>query len=94
MIDKPISCEVCRIGCCQSVKVPYLYWVDDQVMIMPNSPALACDICGQVQFEPAFLAYIEGVLQELESSLEIRRSAGSPVQAKGSMNWLAARGGR
>lgn len=91
MSNETRSCEVCRIGHCQPVKAPYLYWVDDQMMVMPNSPALACDICGQVQFEPAFLIHIERLLQELESSLEIRRATRLPVQIDGQVNWLSSR---
>lgn len=94
MTHETRSCEVCRIGHCQSIKAPYLYWVDDQMMVMPNSPALACDICGQVQFEPAFLVNIERLLQELESSLEIRRAARLPVQVGDPVNWLSPRSDR
>jgi YgiT-type zinc finger domain-containing protein len=92
MTNKIRNCDVCHIGHYQSVKAPYLYWVDDQMMIMPNSPALACDICGQVQFEPAFLAHIERLLQELESSLEIRRGTKFPVQVGDPVSWLPSRG--
>ena len=80
MNDDKVTCDVCRIGRCQLTKAPYLYWVDDQVMVMPNSPALACDICGHVHFEPSFLVLIEGLLQELESSMEMRRAAQTRIE--------------
>ncbi|MBE2219901.1 MAG: hypothetical protein IAF02_00075 [Anaerolineae bacterium] len=73
------------------MKAPYLYWVDDQMLVMPNSPALACDICGHVQFEPAFLIHIERLLQELESSLENRRAARLPMQVDEQVSWLSTR---
>jgi hypothetical protein len=87
MTNETQPCPVCRIGHCQSVKAPYLYWVDDQMMIMPNSPALACDICGQVQFEPSFLAGIEQLLQELESSLQTRQATKQAAPVDKAVNW-------
>lgn len=87
-------CDICRIGHCQSVKAPYLYWVADRVMVMPNSPAWACDICGQVYFEPAFLIRIERLLQEMESSLGNSKANQRVRQREGSVNWQPSRGGR
>ena len=92
MIDETKKCDVCYIGHCQPVKAPYLYWVDDQVMVMPNSPALACDICGQVYFEPAFLAGIEGLLQEMERNVESRWVMQHPVRADDALNWRSPHG--
>ncbi len=92
MTQSDKRCEVCRIGRCQPTKAPYLYWVHDQVMVMPDSPALACDICGQVQFEPAFLIRIERLLQELESSIEKRKSTKVPMQMDDPINWHPSRG--
>jgi YgiT-type zinc finger domain-containing protein len=80
MTSQTERCDICRIGRCKPVKVPYLYWVDDQVMVMPNSPAFACDICGQVYFDPAFLVLIECLLQELENNMEMRRTAHLPIR--------------
>ena len=93
MTNETKTCPVCRIGRCNSVKAPYLYWVDDQVMLLPNSPALACDICGQVQFEPAFLAGIEHLLQELESSLQMRQATQQTAPVDKSVNWRTSREG-
>lgn len=94
MTSETKTCNVCRIGHCQPVQAPYLYWVEDQVMVMPDSPALACDICGQVQFEPDFLVRIERLLQELESSLEIRKTTKPLVKIEDSVNWQPTRSGR
>lgn len=91
MINATQPCPVCRIGHCKSVKAPYLYWVDTQVMVLPNSPALACDICGQVQFESAFLAGIEHLLQELESSLQTRQATKQATPVDKAANWHTSR---
>ena len=93
MIKETQRCDVCRIGHCHSVKAPYMYWVDDQVMVMPNSPALACDICGQVHFEPTFLVHIESLLRELESSIEMRKAAQPLIPMKDSVNLHSSRSG-
>ncbi|PID84639.1 MAG: hypothetical protein CSA11_05115 [Chloroflexi bacterium] len=92
MTQSKKSCGVCRIGRCQPAKVPYLYWVDDQVMVMPDSPALICDVCGQVQFESAFLVRIERLLQELESSIEQRKSTKVPMPVDDPVKWHPSRG--
>jgi YgiT-type zinc finger domain-containing protein len=94
MTNELKRCDICRIGHCQSVKAPYLYWVDDQVMVMPNSPAWACDICGQVYFEPTFLVRIERLLQELESSVESRRATQRVIQREEADSWHPSRSGR
>lgn len=93
MTNETETCDICRIGRCQPVKAPYLYWVDDQIMVMPNSPALACDICGQVHFEPSFLVLIECLLQELESSMEMRRSAQTPIKRGEMVSLSSSRSG-
>lgn len=93
MTDDVTTCDVCRIGRCQSTQAPYLYWVDDQVLVMPNSPALACDICGHVHFEPSFLVLIESLLQELESSMEMRRAAQTQMKTANSVGLHSSRSG-
>ena len=92
MTNETQVCDVCRIGRCHAVKAPYLYWVDDQMMVMPNSPALACDICGEVHFESTFLVGIERLLQEMEISMETRRAARHPIQIDDPVNWHPSRG--
>ena len=93
MTSQTESCDICRIGRCKPVKVPYLYWVDDQVMVMPNSPAFACDICGQVHFDPAFLVLIECLLQELENNIEMRRSTHPLIQREDLVSLHPSRSG-
>jgi len=78
---------MCRIGRCQPIKAPYMYWVHNQVMVMPDSPAFACDVCGQVQYAPAFLVRIEQLLQELESSMEAWQAAQVPAKMDEAIRW-------
>lgn len=74
MTDQIMACGVCRIGVLQPTKAPYMYWVADQVLVLPDAPASACDICGQLYFDPAFLSRMEHLLQELENSIHTNKT--------------------
>jgi YgiT-type zinc finger domain-containing protein len=75
MTESSEFCDYCRIGQMHPAKAPYLYWIDDQMMIIPDSPVMACDVCGQVYFETGFLRQMEVVVDELENRMRLRRSS-------------------
>ena len=55
-------CPNCGIGRCQPMTTPFLLWANEQMVTVPNAPALKCDFCFQVTFDPAFVRNIEYML--------------------------------
>ncbi|MCL4266587.1 MAG: YgiT-type zinc finger protein [Anaerolineae bacterium] len=60
-----MKCNHCRIGRLTSVKMPYITFLDDQMMVVPNVSAYRCDMCGEVLFNEGFLEALQYVLDRL-----------------------------
>ncbi len=58
-------CPFCHIGRICRTFLTYTEWYDEQLVVIPNTPAQICDHCGEKVFDPA-------VLERLESLLWIR----------------------
>lgn len=50
-----INCINCRIGRYHYVNAPYLWRIGDKTSIIPDVPALHCDVCGEIHFDQAFV---------------------------------------
>jgi YgiT-type zinc finger domain-containing protein len=87
----PIYCEQCRIGHYRSTKAAFIYWVDAQVLVMPNAPAYTCDICGQIQYEAAFLSKIDILLQEMEKGLPTEEKTRQRLAPETAVTWPSTR---
>jgi YgiT-type zinc finger domain-containing protein len=72
-------CELCRIGRCQPIAAPYIYWVGKQVLVLPNAPAYLCDICGQLHYDAYFLNALDILLREMENGLPTKETARPPL---------------
>ena len=92
MTIQVITCEVCRIGHCQPTKAPYMYWVADRVLVLPGAPALSCDICGHLYYDPAFMRWMEQLLQELERSVQTSEVVNRRLPADELVSWQSTRG--
>jgi YgiT-type zinc finger domain-containing protein len=60
-----MSCEFCRIGHYEDVVVPYIQWVNGQIMVIPNAPAYSCDICGYMEYDVHFMQKLNQLLANL-----------------------------
>jgi len=70
-----IRCEECGIGRLHPVKTPYLLNVGKHMLVMPDSPAYVCDICGNRFFDDEFLNGVHYLLEQAaeESRRRTRR---------------------
>lgn len=59
-----IPCEECGIGRCRSVKTPFLLKLGKHMLVMPDSPAYVCDICGHRFFDDDFLVGVHYLLEQ------------------------------
>lgn len=57
-----IRCEACGIGRCREIRAPYLLKVGRHMLVMPDSPAYICDICGHRFFDPFFADNVHNLL--------------------------------
>ncbi len=60
-----MKCDYCRIGRLTHTKVPYITFLDDQMLVLPNVSALRCDMCGEVHFHEGFLEQLQFLLDRL-----------------------------
>ena len=60
-----MKCPVCRIGRYQATQLPYITFLDDMPMVVPNISAFRCDMCGEVAFDEAFLERLHYLLDQL-----------------------------
>lgn len=61
MID---HCNQCRIGQLHPISTPYLTKLNGHMMIVPDSPAYHCDMCGQVHYDAQFLENIQELVDQ------------------------------
>jgi len=68
-----IQCHECGIGRCRSIATPYLLKIGDHMLVMPDSPAYVCDICGNRFFDDGFLTGVHYLLEQ--AAADSRRQA-------------------
>lgn len=68
-----IQCEECGIGRCRPVSAPYLLKIGKHMLVMPDSPAYVCDICGNRFFDDDFLDGVHYLLEQ--AAADSRRHA-------------------
>ena len=68
-----IRCEECGIGRCRPVTTPYLMKLGKHMLVMPDSPAYVCDICGNRFFDDEFLNGVHYLLEQ--AAADSRRRA-------------------
>lgn len=67
-----IHCDECGIGHCQPVTTPYLLKLGVHMLVMPDSPAYVCDICGNRFFDDSFLNGVHYLLEQAAGDPERR----------------------
>ncbi len=58
---------------------------------MPNAPAYTCDVCGQIQYDAAFLSKIDILLQEMENGLPVEEPTRQRVTPERLTTWPSTR---
>jgi len=61
-------CEHCRIGRITLSKAPYIGSFRGLPCVVPDVPALVCDACGSMEYDPEILFQFERLLDENLSS--------------------------
>jgi len=63
-----IVCERCRIGRCQQQPVPYFYQMGRHLLIVPDVPALVCDVCELISYDDDYLTHLHQLISQTTSS--------------------------
>jgi YgiT-type zinc finger domain-containing protein len=85
-----LKCEECGIGKYRSFKTPYLLRLGKHMMVLPDAPAYACDVCGFRCFDDVFLESIHAFLLDATESDERPTKHPRPLQPEQPI-WFAAR---
>lgn len=62
MADNDYHCDNCHIGTRNPRHSSVTYWIEGQLVILPNVPVWVCDICGDVEYEMENIAKLERLL--------------------------------
>ncbi|MBE7532055.1 MAG: hypothetical protein HND44_10260 [Chloroflexi bacterium] len=60
-----MKCHHCRIGHLHSTKMPFITFLDEQMLVVPDVSAYRCDMCGDVLFNEGFLEQLQYLLDQL-----------------------------
>lgn len=61
-----MKCQKCQIGRYHTTKAPFLHELNGQIMVLPDAPAITCDICGHTAYTDGFLHRMEFLLDRME----------------------------
>jgi hypothetical protein len=86
-----MNCEQCRIGQLRLNSAPYLRWIDEQIMVIPDSPAYACDVCDNMVYDINFLNKLQMLLDQLAGDGQIGEPAIRPMMPEEIVNWQSSR---
>ncbi len=89
-----MNCEICHIGRYQSTSAPYLRWLDDQIMIIPDVPTQICDVCGKAIYDAAIMEKLRFLLEHLTNNDQIDDSAMQHLMMHKFTNWQTIRRSR
>ncbi len=62
MAEIDYRCDHCHIGTRNLRHSSVTYWVEGQLVILPDVPVWVCDICGDVEYEMENISKLERLL--------------------------------
>jgi YgiT-type zinc finger domain-containing protein len=62
-----IQCEECRVGRYQERQAPYTAWLETQMVVVPDVPALVCDICGDIVYDAGYVRQLQAMIEDRAS---------------------------
>lgn len=80
-------CEACGIGRVHQVNSPYLCWLEEQIVVVPDAPAMICDVCGETAYEDNFVQALQLLLDQGGPIVEQEATTYGRSLAAGSWVW-------
>lgn len=56
------QCKQCYVGRYRESDMPYLCWIDDREVVVPDVPGFQCDICGDSYHNPEFIQLLHRLI--------------------------------
>ncbi len=83
------ACPSCHLGRQQATRISLPVWFGTHLMIVPHTPVLVCDVCGEMEYDLQFMASLRYIIQQhtLAESRKLparlRKPAGKPTKPSG-----------
>lgn len=55
-------CPECQTGVLRLEYLTYFTWLQDELITVPNFPALVCDVCGRRMYDPRAVKWLNTLL--------------------------------
>lgn len=56
------TCKRCHLGRYKEARVPYLAWLNERMIVVPDVAAHVCDVCGLLHYNPQFMAQMQDLI--------------------------------
>jgi len=57
-------CANCGLGRYTTVNAPYVVWLGSRSVVVPNAPAIMCDMCNELIYEPYFIHTLQMLMDD------------------------------
>jgi hypothetical protein len=71
--------------------MPYMYVLNGRPLVAPDVPAMLCDFCGQVDYDPSFVRNLQSLIDEHEFGDDERRSSRRQMLVASKRVWQRVR---
>lgn len=89
-----MNCEKCHVGHYRQVSAPYLRWFGSQIMVIPDSPAYACDLCDDLVYDINFVNKLESLIEQLVDEVQVDQPLLHQRMAEEFVSWQSHRRSR
>ena len=55
-------CPECMAGVLRLKHITYFTWLNDELITVPNFPALVCDVCGRREYDQRAIKWLNALL--------------------------------
>ena len=83
MSSSAIKCSQCYVGRYREAEMPYLCWIDEHEVIVPDVPGYQCDVCGDSYHDPEFIQHLHRLIDRGAISDQNDRAALRQVSTGG-----------
>jgi YgiT-type zinc finger domain-containing protein len=67
-------CPECQTGVLRLQNLTYFTWLNDELITVPNFPALVCDVCGRREYDPQAIKQLNTLLNPQAGRRALRKN--------------------
>jgi YgiT-type zinc finger domain-containing protein len=57
-------CPICHLGRLRLTWTSFPAWFGRHLMLVPRTPVLVCDVCGDMEYDPQFMVSLRYIVQQ------------------------------